>query len=158
MPDMPAWLVGALVACVLLGAVATALPSPRMRHAMRLRAHAARSGLQVRLLGAGGEPLPAALAAVEADVAYHLPHPVGATGAVWAATRTATGWTWLRPAPAPALADATRLLERLPGDARACAGDARAIRVYWNEAGPLSAVDALAETLRALRALDGMAS
>ena len=155
--DMPAWLLLALSACVLLGAVATAVPGPRLRHQMRMRRRAASLGFQVRVLGARNAAVVRSLGDIAAGVAYRLPHPVGATGAEWVAARSETGWRWRSAPPAAALADqAILLLDELPGDACAAVGEAGAISVYWNEATEPAAVDAMRAALGRLRRLPGM--
>ncbi len=151
---MPEWLLLALVACMLLGVVATAMPSPRLRQQMRLRRRAASLGLEVRLLGDAARRAVPGLDPSGVQVAYRLAYPAAATGLAWSAQRAPGGWRW-QSAP-PAADAAARWLAELPPTVRAVVAEADAVSVYWDEAD--DGVDAIHAALKGLRALPGMFS
>ncbi|MBD3896310.1 preprotein translocase subunit YajC [Halomonas sp. ML-15] len=153
------WLLIAFIVALIVSPVMWLKPSPKQKRVMRLRAHAAKAGVRVKLaappLHAAGKLMPS----------YRWGYPKERPGPRFVAVRETAasnvlksvchGWRWriepLRPLPEAIHRRLEALLTRLPQDALVLESDEHGLTLWWYESQGPERFDSYLGDLAALR-------
>lgn len=152
------WVIGILVALMMIGSILWVRPSPGDRRRMELRQKAMQLGLQVRIerLEVPGEERPRQLAAYTLRRSLQQREQFDPGKDHWTLLRKQTAfldelageWSWLvRPKPLPQVPEV--FLSQLPESVQAIGSTRDGWTIYWDEMGDAEMLEKMTAALKA---------